>query len=488
MVRISTLTLFTLLAFGQAAERTEELRQDERECAVSTDDTAMFTDGKITESLPSEPVKLAETDVTGANLIAIAYGSNFKVLTEKMSKEVYVLTQCGTTKPTNAQLAEVKADHASYTVKHFTIPLQVASSSSTVHLGFFKALGVEDRIKYVSKYATGPCWQKAVGCGSVINTSHAPQMEEVNAMFMDCSWDGTCDNVNKEAKGVHFSASQEPGPLRSAEHLKFIAAFFNKEELATSLFASTLVAYTSASVEADPKPLVAWISSEPKSDWGDAKLVLSQASYKLKMVSDAGGANVDGAAVKAAVGSKMGLATAATGKTYSVLLKDFNGSMTEASAAFFAALSEVDIVIDETYAYAPKSYTMDSFLAGMGLTKDSTLKFVAAGVLRIDGTISATDGLDWYESRIAHPDWAVEGLARQLHGDVSKRFKYFRNIATGEVPVVLTPSMCTTTLPACDAKAYPVPIVMMKGGMSSSKASQMCLGSMLLFLVAALQA
>ena len=124
-------------------------------------------------------------------------------------------------------------------------------------------------------------------------------------------------------------------------------------------------------------------------------------------------------------------------------------------------MGNVDAVIDETYAASPQTYTFDSFLATMGLSANSQLKFVRDQmVFRVDGTLSADDGLDWFESRLAHPDWAVEGLARVLHGDASKRHKYFRNVAQGESPQVLTPGMCAKALPVCDAGAYPAPIKM----------------------------
>jgi len=486
MAPILALTLATLLVGGQAALRPEIQRKEVGECATSSGQM-MFTTGTITGTLPSASVKQAETDVVGADLISIAYGSNYKFLTEKMSKEVYVLTQCGSAPPTDADLAEMMKNHAGYKVKHFTIPLQHASSSSTVHLAFFEALGVQDRIKYVDKYATGSCWQKAIGCGGMHNASAlSSQMTEVDALFMDCNWDGTCDNVNGQTKGVHFSASQDPGPLRSAEHIKFLAAFFNKEELASQLFADTMAAYTSASTnKVSPKPVVAWISVEPKSEWSEAKLVLSQASYKLKMVSDAGGANVDGTAVNAQLGSKMTLTEASTGNTYTVLLSSFGDDLAKASEAFFAALGKVDVIIDETYAFAPKTYTFNTFLTQVGLTSDMSLLFVKNKmVLRVDGIISESDGMDWYESRIAHPDWAVAGLAHHLHADTSKEAKYFRNIAKDEKPKVLTKAMCTAKLPACDASAYPAPISMMVGQVAA-KATGQSLGLLLLLTIGA---
>mmetsp|Transcript_5926 Transcript_5926/g.15130 ORF Transcript_5926/g.15130 Transcript_5926/m.15130 type:complete len:109 (+) Transcript_5926:47-373(+) len=67
-----------------------------------------------------------------------------------------------------------------------------------------------------------------------------------------------------------------------------------------------------------------------------------------------------------------------------------------------------------------------------------------------------------YESRIAKPEWALEGLARVVYQDASKRAKYFRNIAQGEtVDQVLTAAGCTKALPVCSALIDPVPIKML---------------------------
>jgi len=283
MTQILALTLFSLWVGGEAAVRSEIQRKSVGECADANTQMT-FTKGKI-GTLPSAQAVQAETNVDGAELIAIEYGSNYKVVTEKMSKELYVLTQCGTTKPSQTELADVLGRHVNYKVKHFTIPLQVASSSSTVHLAFFKALGVQDRIKHVSEYASGPCWQKALGCGAKFESGNATlgaaQISEVEAHFMDCTSSSDCDNVNNEAKGVHFSATQDPAPLQSAEHIKFMAAFFNKEELASQLFSTTLASYTSAAVVVSPKPLVAWIqfTTMGGAGWDEHQFELSQVDY-----------------------------------------------------------------------------------------------------------------------------------------------------------------------------------------------------------------
>lgn len=47
-----------------------------------------------------------------------------QVLTEKLSQEQYVLTQCGTTPPSTAEIEDLAPNTSAYQRKHFSIPLQ----------------------------------------------------------------------------------------------------------------------------------------------------------------------------------------------------------------------------------------------------------------------------------------------------------------------------------------------------------------------------
>jgi len=348
---------------------------------------------------------------------------------------------------------------------------------STVQLGFVDALEVQDRVNFVGGYASAPCWQKALGCGAAIEDSWAAdfnathlawQKSSVDVVFDDCGSD--CSSINSMANGVHVPTTQEDGALATAEYIKYIGAFFNKEPMANDLFTATTLAYNQAASGAAPtKPVAAWLSyttyGGPNSN--EPAFAVSQAAYKMSLVTDAGGANFDAAAELAGL---LGLSVKdavwgnpAAGKTYSIVLSAYNGSdsntledvKANASEHVMAALGSVDVVIDENYAYDPSAYTYESFLTSFGLTNSSNLTFVKNQmVLRLDRTISAGNGLDWFESRIAKPDWALEGLAYAMHEDQSKRAKYFRNVAKGETPdQVLTAEMCKATLPVCEAEA-----------------------------------
>ncbi|CAE8707970.1 unnamed protein product [Polarella glacialis] len=445
------------------------------ECAgaalTSANKTSFLDDARVGPFFQSAAVLSAAADgITGADLISIAYGQHFKVLTEKMAKEQYVLTQCGMAQPTVEEVNKVAALPAGYQRKNFTIPLQRVATDSTVHLGFLSALGLQDRVAFMSSYATGPCWQKAAACGAELaaggawgnETKRALQLSAIEAVFMDCGV-SDCGNVNSQGNGVHISASQDSGPLRQAEHLKFIAAFFNKEKEASAAFSTTLAAYAYAaalSATLTKKPVVAWISH---STYMEDAFVLSAATYKEHMVKDAGGTAKDGEALQAALGTQLKSSLAvssnpAAGKTYTLNITAF-ASRAEAAAAFFKGLGDVDVVIDEVYASDPRAYTFSNFLEKYGLDNTSNLSFVKNRmVLRIDGTMSEANNLDWYESRYAHPELAVEGLARALYSNASKSMKYFRNVAKGEMPALLLASMCETAMPTCNSSVRPLAI------------------------------
>mmetsp|Transcript_1586 Transcript_1586/g.2848 ORF Transcript_1586/g.2848 Transcript_1586/m.2848 type:complete len:494 (-) Transcript_1586:68-1549(-) len=473
----SAITAALTLLTAEGAVRTLEEQQDAGECAknAQTGDQYFPADYLATYRTLGAVGNL-DGPISSAELIQIDYGSNFKVLTEKFAQEQYVLTQCGTLAPTDAEINAVKTLPSGYTRKHFSIPLQEVRAESTVQLTFLDVLGLHDRVSYISKYAVGSCWQKSISCGGVAHDSYSNQtlMSEqraaVDAFFADCPWDYStnapnCKALNSMAKAVHFSASQDPAPLHSAEHVKFMAAFFNKEEEAEQFFQSKVSAMEalkqeSSAIDSD-KPLVAWIEKS----W-DGKVKLSTADYQKLLVEYAGGEMVDAAAVKSALGDKM----------------DASHQVNAANvSAFFDALKDVDAVIDLTYSSDVATYDFEAFLKGYGLDSSSELPFIRnEKVFRVDSHVSGKSNLDWFESRLAQPDMAVEGLQRVLKPDSSKPKKYFRNIATGEAPVVVQKDACTETLMTCSPSDYPEKLPMIdKLGEVSSAIGQLSMSAVL---------
>jgi len=480
----------TLLRSSWAAVRTLEQRVTAGECAAPEDGSALFPVSYLADyrSLSAAALDAIDGPITSAEKIEIHYGQSFKVLTEKHAGEQYVLTQCGHAAPSEADINAVKTLPAGYTRKHFTIPLQKASFESTVQLGFLHELGLHDRVAYVSQYAVGACWLKIKDCNAagVVTDTNSVDMQatrqNMDAAFMDCPWGNggaNCAALASIPNAVHFSASQDPAPIHSAEHIKFMAAFFNKEEDADRLFASevsklqTMKNQMAARADAD-KQTVAWIEKS----W-DGKYSLSTAPYKKLMTEHAGSKVVDAAAVKATLGNKMD-------DNYKVANSDDVG-------AFMQALADngVTALIDETYDADIASYDFAKFLTGFGLTSTSTLPFIQNQmVMRYDSGYSGTSNLDWFESRLVFPSKAVEGLQRVLDSDTSKAKAYFRNIAKSEPADAISKDSCSATPAMCSTSGLPAVLPLInKLGMAASGAVHVSsmLGVTIAALVALLQ-
>lgn len=451
--KICVVAFATTISLAEGAIRSLVQQRAAGECA--TDDQAtedIYAIDFLTSFRIMGGSTLAEIDtpISSADLIQLDYGANFKVLKESYAQEQYVLTQCGTGQPSDEEVDSVQALPTGYTRKFFTIPLQQARAESTVQLGFLHALGLHDRVTQVSQYAVGSCWQKSISCGGLAVDSYTnatlqtAQRGAVDAFFADCPWDWNtnapnCAALHAMPTAVHFSASQDPAPLQSAEHVKFMAAFFNKEADAQAFFdtkvsAMQTIKEQSAAIADADRPVVAWIEKT----W-DGKVKLNTPAYQKLLVEYAGGQIVDAAAIKAALGNQMD-----------------DSNQTTNLSAFFDALMNVDAVVDLTYSSNVTAYDFNAFLTTFDLDASSNLPFIQNNlVFRVDAQISGTSNLDWFESRIAHPDLAVEGLKRVLQSDSASPKKYFRNIATGEVAEVLIKEDCSTTLMTCDSSEYP---------------------------------
>jgi len=481
ILRRSSTAALCLAACAGAAQLTLEQRVAEGECSQ------LAPNGGETYF----PSNVQARPKISADLFDIKYGTTFKVVISHMVKEQYVLTQCGQAKPTDAEIEVVAPLAAGYQRKHFTAPLRTATAGSTVQLGFLDSIGVRDRIKYITGYAVAPCWQKAASCNSTLEDSwgnatlRSEQTSSVDAFFMDCSYDGDCSVVRNQANGVHVPATEDPSPLKTAEYILFFGAFFNKDPEATKHFKDVNASYRSAKATVATKPVVAWMQ------YYEPNFTISEAHYKMAFVSDAGGAPFDAeTALKDAPG--VYVSTSPTGKKVTISISHYNRSGVTAQAKAAAAaiimpkLASVDVLVDETYAFAPRSYTFDSFKSTYGLAGTEAYNFLASKrVARVDGAISEGDALDWYESRIARPDWAVEGLARLLDPAGSHARKYFRNIAQGETPIVVAKAACDLMLPVCNATAEAAPIQVLAPVMMQTSAGARCaVGASALALIA----
>mmetsp|Transcript_45970 Transcript_45970/g.146766 ORF Transcript_45970/g.146766 Transcript_45970/m.146766 type:complete len:456 (-) Transcript_45970:148-1515(-) len=385
----------------------------------------------------------------------VDYYSNYKVLTNMRcapgevtcEPKKYVLHQCGTPAPAVGS-AGVPAG-----ATMFEIPVQKVYTAGTVTVNFLEMLGELKRVQHLDmRFITSPCVRKLAGaCGSISDTKKpsnataepeaAAQWEAALAsagvVFTDFWGTGASGDASKD---VAFDASTDPGALQRAEWIKFVSAFFNKESEANAIYARIEAAYRLASQRANAvasKPKVAFVSFEAGYEWGGSVVpdlfLLDHADYKVE-IATAAGANV-----------------IAAEKRETLPLADLK-----------ARLVGVDTVVDETYAWDPTSYTLQTFLSTFKFTAEDVASgdypFLTYGsVLRFD-RIAAKDpasgsvGLGWYESAVPNPAMVVEDMLRHLQpsvcgDDVPCEPAFFRNIALCQVPVWQTAAHCE-----CEAK------------------------------------
>lgn len=392
--------------------------------------------------------------ITSAVGFKVDYYNTYKVVTNTIANETYVLVQCGATPP--------PADAIPAGAKVFQVPLTSLSAPETVPYAFVESLGLDDRVYDVSPFVTSPCGQKISTCGRKGPDAMALDNLTMIESTVGPHVDGMLITApNNYTKSFSFSAALDPGVLNRAEWIKFLGLFFNVERYASDAFAAVEKAYAAtkaaaAGTAAKEQPVVAFIQHflfEKEESYQ-----LSFAPYKAQLVEDAGGAMLDIATVKAVAGTRptayddnnMEFAWGGEGAKFE--------SQSAALAAFLKVLQGVDVVVDETYAEDPTAYDFAAFQKQFGL--DSAEKGVTDAlpwlgdkrIFRQDGRLSEGMGSDWFESAIVRPDKVLADFVRALgpiSGASNGEFTWIRNIE--EAPVVVGPAACSR-LASCDAE------------------------------------
>ncbi|KAF5833722.1 hypothetical protein DUNSADRAFT_9920 [Dunaliella salina] len=352
--------------------------------------------------------------VDKASEFTVEYHSTYKVVTNTVRDERYVLYQCG------APVGQLEQEYPD--AKLFEIPLASVATPSTTVLGFLELLGVTDRIRYTSTWATNACLQHLAsnaGCdkNAVDPTDDsfellqlAEQQEQVDAFFV---W-----SASHNKKTVAFTSTRDGGPLSRAEWIKFVALFFNKEELANRLFDQIVRNYEESVLSGTravqenngERPVMGWMRY--LDFYGPKEAILSFSAYRSSYAQDSGARLLD----KAEVAGKYPEAVKQDGDDLKFDLED------EASrSALRSVLMQVDIMIDTTY-YA--NYGVDSvadinvdhFLDLFRLQNGVGLPFIDNQKLyRNDGTVNENMGLDWFEKGVARPDIVLADFLRATH-------------------------------------------------------------------------
>ncbi|GJJ68293.1 hypothetical protein EMPS_00639 [Entomortierella parvispora] len=395
------------------------------------------------------PVKI---QVDTATFFSVKYFNNYKVVknTDPLVNTTYVLTQCGTPAPA--------ASGFSNTTVFFDIPVTNVAALDTTAVSYLEMLGERVAIKEVDTegLVSSPCVQLGLEQNEIIGlddnnaTLLAQQLEAVDLIFS--SYASTPAN-----KTVITSEVEDPGPLNRAEWLEFYATFFNLEEMAQNLTGSINDNYNcfkKAASAATTKPLVAWTTYNAPSTYNNntASWTISDAAYKVDFTVDAGGTFFNG-----------------TGGVLS-----FN-----TSAAFLAAIQDIDIMIDET----EEGTTIQDVYTSYGLSASSSLKIVQnKAIFREDGLVNPNDGRDWFAAAVVMDDAVLQDMILAIHPELlpaGTPYNWIRNVAKGQPEQLLSSANCTATNSSMPVPDRAISCLNMKvGGSGSGAATKTVAGAM----------
>lgn len=181
-----------------------------------------------------------------------------------------------------------------------TLPVKRIVSLSTTHLAFLKELNEESAICGVSapEFIYDSTIRKQVEIGKITNVGYDQAMnietiiglkpDFVMAYGVGSEASGQFQRLKQLGIKVVFNAEYlERTPLGKAEWIKFVGAFFDKEDTAAMLFDKTSKDYQSLvkkAASSDEKPMI--LSGLP---WKGVWYVPGGKSYAAKFIYDAGG-------------------------------------------------------------------------------------------------------------------------------------------------------------------------------------------------------
>jgi len=424
---------------------------------------------------------------------AIDYYKTYKVVRNLMACErnstacstgLYLLNHCGAPALEDLSANEFNADLlVNGTV--FSVPVKSWSTSSTIGITFMEEIGLGPQAVLADmKYVTSPCLQKRYGCDAVqsVGVGWADSsvwkelvIESGAELHLVDKWSKTGLNVD-----VRFDASTDPGLLERGEWVKYVAAFFNKEPRANSVYQGVQQRFlaienavaVARAASGETAPVVAIVNP----GYSPQLFNVDVAEYKVEALQKAGGQTLSLSTIQQYCGVDYAPEVGCDNENFKDLLKT------------------VDIVIDTKYPDGGKypEYTIDTFKKVYNITdEESEYPFLTSNrFYRFDGTLDGYDnygegskaaidapyGNDFQESAVVHCDWFLYDLAavitpfadlaavkvaidtngRSYNRPASPSF--LRNLALGEMPVLVTGKDCLDLYSTCPGEIAPAPL------------------------------
>lgn len=347
-------------------------------------------DGQFDTSVDYFPEKTTLTYTQG---FSVEYFNNYKIITvntpypgatEPMQ---YVLVQCGTPAPEGFSEEQI-----------INVPVKTVVTMSTSYLPFLDDLGLLDRLVGLddATYVSNPTVLKMaeegkltmLGYGSGVNVEKALELSpDLIITYGSGIPDYDAHPVLIQA-GLKVAVNAEwldTSPLGRAEWGKFLAAFFNKEADAETLFAKTAEQYNeyaALTASATEKPTV-FTGSDYQGTWS----MPGGNSFAAAFLKDAGA-------------------------DYLWADDPSTGSLPLAFEAVFEKAQNADYWVNVGY-----FSTLADLLAADARYADFAA-YQNGNVWNNDARITATGGNDYYESAVAHPDVVLADLIKIFHPDL----------------------------------------------------------------------
>jgi iron complex transport system substrate-binding protein len=354
---------------------------------------ANLSDGCVEEYSPDVDYFPEKAVISYATGFEVIYHNNYKVVTvtqkqaDTLFEKQYVLVQCGTPTPQGFDPESI-----------VQIPVKTVVSMSTTHFPFLEEYGVLDRLVGIDDdaYVSNPTVLRMVRSGkvSIVGAGAGVNVEKLIEMHPDLIFAYSTGIPNYDAfpklitthlmvalVGEHTEAT----PLGRAEWGKFIALFFNREEIAEKAFSRTEENYlkTVQTVsQAKTKPTV-FLNSVYQGTW----YMAGGKSFMACLMADAGA---------------------------DYLWKDdpATGSVT------FSFEEVLNRAVDADY-WLPTTYWQTTADALKEDERYANFKaFQTGNIYNNNVRISSSGGNDFYESGTAHPDVVLADLVKIFHPDL----------------------------------------------------------------------
>lgn len=379
--------------------------------------TANLKDGQCVTNYDASidyfPEKL-NTSEDKASYFSIEYHNNYKVVKNQRSGRTYVLVQCGTPAPTNVNNA----------TEVYNIPITKAAAMETTVVPYLEMVGAAESISLIAdgSLVSSPCFQKFLNSGNITQLSATNQtLQEQQIAAVQVQFGSNPYDTKPSNTTVSTAQTYEPDVLGRSSWISYYAAFYNLEAETNKISTSMVDNYNRLKTAASnyaKKPVVAWATYDAPSQYNNntGSYLLSSASYKVGLTQDAG----------------------------ATMLNASKSAFTS-SADFLKAVTDVDILIDETFIGA----NMTAFLANYQIpTADQgKYKFLKNNkVYREDGILTSSGGYDWFEAPVAMADALLEDMINVVNPSApssSYKRNWLRNIALNETIKYTTEGNCS---------------------------------------------